>query len=61
MIPEFLAEHAAKTEMEKLAGWAGVEGKSFLLHWSMTGGMLNLRWTTVVERTRWRRTFESGV
>ena len=40
------------TGMEKGAGRAGVEGQSFLLHWSFTGGMLNLRWTTVVERTR---------
>ena len=40
------------TGMEKGAGRAGVEGESFLLHWSLTGGMLNLRWTTLVERTR---------
>ena len=40
------------TRMEKGSGRAGVEGESFLLHWSFTGGTLNLRWTTVVERTR---------
>lgn len=40
------------TEMEKTASGAGVEGKAFLLHWSFTGAMLNLRWTTVVAMTR---------